>query len=444
MSGTITLHSSQFPTGMPLVIELLDAQLNRAWQGVAIVNQPAPFPVHLATRDSVVFVALPPAQNITVPLKDIAGEASGALAVALPSIPERAVSLAGDWRSSSNILLDKVWVRLWSRDVARNWRVRRWSPSFQIGADGSASSKFRAGELRSGQHFLQIGTALLQPRMTAIPIGSTAFMLRPDPRRSDEALDVAVDVDAGSPGARMMLRYLSNGDLGRARIVGDTLLLAHLDQLDSTTALVGGYYLLACRDMEQLDRLLTTSLSKWGKWLSDVAVIAGWSCLRRERPDAEQAREHFLDASRCGVPIYSRGLRLLVDGLRLIMTDGALRNEEVESADKRLRKFAGVADWRTTFTTFLATHPNKPINSAASMHWLTDTRRAISDPLSLFPWASESPAVPLDGDAARHEFGSHISAAFSRAFASPPGNVGAVEAYKAFNEGITNLYEATQ
>jgi hypothetical protein len=43
LTGTITLHSSQFQTGTPLVIELLDGELNRCWQGTAIVNMPVGF-----------------------------------------------------------------------------------------------------------------------------------------------------------------------------------------------------------------------------------------------------------------------------------------------------------------------------------------------------------------------------------------------------------------
>ncbi|WP_128958657.1 hypothetical protein [Bradyrhizobium guangzhouense] len=440
LRGTITLHSSQFPTGMPLVIELLDGELNRRWQGAAIVNMPAPFPVDIVTNGSVIFVALPSGQRAQIQLKPTAGAPDGAIGVVLPPIRERTMSFLGEGRSPTDSALDGVWVRLWSRDATRSWSVRPWKPSFQPGPGRSVSGEFDAHDLRRGQHYLQTGFGSSRPRMTAVPVGGASFTLQPSLRRADETADVTVDIDvgAGSPAARIMLSYLSNGDLERAQIVGDTLLLSHPDRLDVTTAVLGGYYLLVSRDMGRLEHLLTTSLSKWAKWIPDFAVIAAWKCLRQEQPDAEEARDRFLDAARCGLPIFTHGLRSLVDGLRMIEADGALSNDAVRKTGERLRKFASVANWRSTFTTFFAAHPSKPIYPG-EVQWLADAQQAILDPLSCFPWVSELP----QGQASRDEFDSHISAAFSRAFASPPGTVSAAEAYKAFNEGITNLCEAT-
>jgi hypothetical protein len=449
MRGSITLLSSQFETGTPLVIELLDGALNRRWQGAAIVNQPVPFPIQLAAESAIIVVALPSGHTVPVPLMSVSGEAkgrikegsikAGAISVELPQMPEAAASRAYGSPSPSDRSLDDVWVRLWSKDKVGRWKVQRWKPTFQSNADGSVSGKLRARELHQGQHFFQIGTGLSRPRMTAIPMDGATFVLRPDPRRIDDAVEVAVniDVDAGSPGARTLLRYLSNGDLERARIVGDTLLPEDPEMLDLTTAVIASYCLLACGDLDRLERLLTASMSKWADCLPDFAVIAAWICLRRELPDAMQARQLLLDASKCGVPVYTRGLRLMVDGLRMVMTDKMLHNEEVDGADKWLRKFAGVADWRATFTTFLAAHPNKPTTSSTSMNWLTEAGRARSDPLSVFPWASRSRSV--SPHAAREESSSHLSAAFSRAFASLSGNAGAAEAYKSFKSSVTQV-----
>ena len=286
------------------MIELLDGELNRRWQGTAIVNMPAPFPAHLATEGSVIFVALPSGQRAQVQLETTAGPPDRAIDLVLPSLPERRMSSTGEERSPSGSALNDVWVRLWSRDASRTWSVRPWKPAFRSGLGRSVSGEFNAHDLRRGQHYLQTGVGSSRPRITAIPAGGAAFALRPVLRRGDETVEVAVDIDvgAGSPAARIMLSYLSNGDLERAQIVGEASLLAHPDRLDRTTAVLGGYYLLACRDMERLEHLLTTSLSKWAKWLPDFAVIAAWKCLRQERPDPEKAREHFLDAARCGLP----------------------------------------------------------------------------------------------------------------------------------------------
>ena len=83
-----------------------------------------------------------------------------------------------------------------------------------------------------------------------------------------------------------------------------------------------------------LDRLSSwgPNLSAWFPWLADAAVINGWQHIHAGREDRGNADRHFdiarqelVAATRRGVPVYSEGLRLLVDGLHLLREDAEFR-----------------------------------------------------------------------------------------------------------------------
>lgn len=448
---TITLSSKKIPTGTPLVIDLLDASLNQMWRGSVLVNEPYPLSLVLRAGDYVVVVGLPSGQDVPI-LFYLADEDISAIEVSLPPALERvgraASSATSRWAYSASHL-DNVWIRLWSRDAARPWRVQRWTVSVKDAGDGSLRGEFEADKLPVGQHYLQIGSGSSQPRMTAIPAGRASFVLRPVARyNNDEAagLPVDIEIDAGTTEAQVLLGYLTNGDLERAQVIGKDVLVPRISgdrRLDPTTAVLSAYYCLACRDFERLTQLVDY-LSQWKNSLPDYAVIAAWKSFRQDPPAVEVGRDFLLEAVRCGIPIYTRGLRLLTDGLRMVEDDRDLCNDNVRRAGNRLRQFAQMADWRPPFTTFSAVHPNKPINPRGGIHWLSDARRAASDPLSYFPWAStegEEREEPISSA----EAGEEISAAFSRAFARPPGlqsTRSAEMAYEAFQKDLTNLFEA--
>jgi hypothetical protein len=456
----VTLHSSSIPAGTPLVIDLLDIELNLKWRGTAPVNTPVSLPEPLEPGDYAVIVGLPSGQTVQI-MSRVEGEGS-TLDVTLPTPVQTGVAAqpahakapspntGRSGRSATPAVdLGKIWVRLWSRDASRRWRVRRWPIDLQHGTDGSVSGLFEAEQLPSCQHYIQIGCGSSQPRMTAIPSGRTSFVLRPSLRfDADEAPDISVVVDvyAAGPEAQTLIGYLSHGDLERAQVIGKDFLESYpaRDVIpDPTTAVLGGYFFLACRDLARLEHLVEHHLSSWAAWLPDVAVIRAWQALRQQSTDVEKARGHLLDAVRCGIPIYTRGLRLLLDGLRMMETDAKLCDDQVRKAFNSIRRYAKVADWRPTYTTFLAAHPGKPINPRGGIRWLADAHQAAFDPLSDFPWARAAQHDPNDR---QEEMRGRFSASFSRAFTYPPGHqdVHAVqEAYQALQEDMTSMLEAS-
>ncbi len=450
-NSSITLSSTKLPTGTPLVVDILDFDLDRKWRGMVVVNKPALLPVALEEEKYVLIAGMPSGQNIPIMFSRTDG--ASAITVPLPEALEafeKAGPPARAHQISVPFRLDDTWVRLWSRDTTRRWRVQRWTVSLDRSEDGSVHGGFAPGGLRAGQHYLQLGNGSSQPRMIAIPAGPTSFVLRPSAGPSgDETDGIAIDVDIASslPEARVVIGYLSNGDLERAQIVGKNALVHRLATdaaTDPATAVLGAYCFLACRDFERLAQLLDNHLVHWRSWLPDYAVIAAWKCFRQNSGEVERGRDLLLEAAECGIPIYTRGLRLLADGLRMILDDTSLRTMAAERADKRLRRFARVADWRPAFTTFAAAHPSKPINPRGSIRWLAEARRAASDPLTCFPW-TESEDADAGGGARGRDAPTSISDAFSRAFACPTGNQtrhACADAYKAFQQDIANLHEA--
>ena len=86
---------------------------------------------------------------------------------------------------------------------------------------------------------------------------------------------------------------------------------------DPIGATIGGYFLLRARRLARL-RSWAPNLARFG-WLPDGAVIDGWQHLLagkagRSSDEFALAREQYLLAATRRVPVYTEGLRLLIDG----------------------------------------------------------------------------------------------------------------------------------
>jgi hypothetical protein len=67
----------------------------------------------------------------------------------------------------------------------------------------------------------------------------------------------------------------------------------------------------------------------------------------------QQARMRLLQAVQRGTPIYSVGVRLLIDGLELFADCADLRGEpddEVKRALRQIRRYAAAMDWGQSLT----------------------------------------------------------------------------------------------
>lgn len=121
-------------------------------------------------------------------------------------------------------------------------------------------------------------------------------------------------------------------------------------------AALGGYILLQTGGQlgvkglreEQAWHPWLGNLQNWFPWLPDGAVQNGWLKLTRQHSeqDVEEARRSLLEACRRGLPYYTRGLAMLVEGLRLFSRDG---DQEAANWLKILQPIAWRADMSQVF-----------------------------------------------------------------------------------------------
>jgi hypothetical protein len=138
---------------------------------------------------------------------------------------------------------------------------------------------------------------------------------------------------------------------------------------DPIAAAVGGYALLRCAAFDRIHSW-AKNLADWFPWLPDGSVVYAWQLLSDPaKRDYVKARSSLLDAARCGVPVFTEGLRLLRDGLNYFAhihqwsdkrpfssnDDGEARQEL-----ERIVKYAGAADWSARHTTFFGSDPQTP------------------------------------------------------------------------------------
>ena len=96
-------------------------------------------------------------------------------------------------------------------------------------------------------------------------------------------------------------------------------------------------------------------------WISDGPIIRGWQLLKGARPrHHETARDRFLQAVERGLPVYAEGLRLLVDGLKVIARKANWKDRDVQGALEQIGRFAASADWSRPFVTFTGNAPDRP------------------------------------------------------------------------------------
>lgn len=180
----------------------------------------------------------------------------------------------------------------------------------------------------------------------------------------DAAGKVTAQVTDGSPTATTLRSYLAAGRLDALTTVVDQL-LEHGPAGGGDAALETevGYALLRTADDERLERWCAEHRA--GAELPDQLVIEG-TCMIRSRRRAA-ARDALVRAAQSGPPLYSDGLRLLLDGLLLFRKDadgGA--DLGVRAALQSTREFAAVVDSGEPFTSFAGAHPEEPEAPAGS------------------------------------------------------------------------------
>ena len=268
--------------------------------------------------------------------------------------------VVGDLRAPTFV---STWVRLWERAGAE-WHLV--PPPLEVEESQWLSDAVRYRlELARKQYVLQVGGPAVPWKLICLPAaGLTDLIVRPAGPRSVHPLELTAV--SGNPTADALLGYLSRGAIPAAVSLAEqepelAQLLLHDKVTDPYAAAIGGYYLLRVGDVEERMRSWPANLADWMDWISDGPIIRGWQLLKGARPrEDETARDRFLQAVERGLPVYAQGLRLLVDGLKVIARKAHWKDRAVQGALEQIGRFAASADWSRPFVTFTGSAPDCP------------------------------------------------------------------------------------
>jgi hypothetical protein len=143
----------------------------------------------------------------------------------------------------------------------------------------------------------------------------------PAPDHADRVTAVVDDPGPAAPAGdagRALLTFLHLGDQPAARILAEAMLAGAVPDAgeDVTAGIAIGYYLLRCRDDRLHEWSRTLLAARPGSF--DAHLIRALALLRD--PDGwMHARGRLLAATRQGLPVFSAGLRLLDDAIRLLL-----------------------------------------------------------------------------------------------------------------------------
>jgi hypothetical protein len=168
---------------------------------------------------------------------------------------------------------------------------------------------------------------------------------------ADPNTTVTTLVRGGQPAAETLLAYLNQGSLRSAKRIAEQVIEQAMEllqgkQRDPFSACIAGYFLLQAGQLGNLDWM--KNLAEWFPSIPDGAVIYGSALLRAG--DRVLARSYLLETVKHGLPIYTVGLRLLFDNLRVLAQEND-DDEELGKAIQRIRSVAAYTDWHAQYTT---------------------------------------------------------------------------------------------
>jgi hypothetical protein len=176
-----------------------------------------------------------------------------------------------------------------------------------------------------------------------IPANVRRVWARVDRRSRERSLVYSFRLESIQPACDTILNYLRRGDFSAATAMeewverSEELLFGKFD--DPYAAAVGGYLLLK---LERFDVLRTwaKNLADNFSELPDGCVIWASQLAQQEPARLAEIRAYYAMALERGIPVYTEGLRLLIDGLRLLGPNGeALRSD--------LRAMLGEVLWKS-------------------------------------------------------------------------------------------------
>lgn len=277
---------------------------------------------------------------------------------------------------SSLNLVDSTYLGSW----IRLWRIRNnmWSliqlPILDTSSwdeDGVSYTLQVNEELQ----FLQVGGPKIPWRLIALPPGGgLKCLIKPNMGPSKMVHPLEITVTSNNWEAEAILTMISNNAIDRATEIyessylkdatAETLLQNKMS--DPTSAAIGAYYLLKLEKFERLHSW-AKNLANWIEWMPDGSIIWAWQMIKEGRRSGqvniEEVRERLLEACKRGIPIYTEGLRLLWDGLKML-TYEYKDDKHLNKALEMVNAYVDAADWSATVTTFNGKHPANPSNKS--------------------------------------------------------------------------------
>lgn len=299
-----------------------------------------------------------------------------------------------------------LWLVDWVRG-ARGWRERPWPPVLVGSDDHHLAYDMPPG--RGALQMIQYGATGVPWRLVALPPSPQPVRVVLTPTEEPEGLTCSVSTREHD--ADMLLRYLAAGDMRAADVTGEPLQaslrrglgsgeataerFARRKTFDPGSAAIGFYHLFRVRADDKL-RDWPGNFARWFPWIPDAHVIRGWQALRANDAKSKRvARTSLLAATEAGVPVFTEGLQLLLEGLHMLARDAGADvrdHARLAAAAERVSTFAAAADLEQPFTTFRGTRPDAPGRDApaGAPFGLRHVHAAFST----------SPAAPARDDAA--------------------------------------------
>jgi hypothetical protein len=179
-----------------------------------------------------------------------------------------------------------------------------------------------------------------------LPGSATEVTVRSD-LLDDGHCVVSVRVKTADPTADAIAGYLVRGDLYSASSMSDWASSAeHMVESktrDPFAACVGAYLLLRVRRLDLLHEW-TENLRSLFPWLTDPHVIRAWHLIYARRDEAA-IRDLFAQCLGHPLPVFSEGLRLLSDGVRLLGPDA---DAAIDKLNRHVRRSLSGSPFTTT------------------------------------------------------------------------------------------------
>jgi hypothetical protein len=197
-----------------------------------------------------------------------------------------------------------------------------------------------------------------------VPGNASRIWARADALRDQSAVRFSVRIATIASSADTIASYLQRGDLysaeAMAQWVGEAAGLLFDKMEDPYAAAVGAYLLLRLKRFNEMHDWARNLASRFD-FLPDACVIWAWQLVHQQPSNTDEIRKYFLMAVDRGLPVYSEGLRLLTDGLRLMGRDGQVPRDKVAQS-------AGVVLWSSPLTASLAAEPGMAPPTDPSLH----------------------------------------------------------------------------